>query len=52
MNWVFSFNKLNKIPLYLLSFLIPIFFLPFTQNVSELNPGNKDVIQKIEELNK
>jgi len=33
MNWVFSFNKLNKIPLYLLLFLIPIFFLPFTQNV-------------------
>jgi tetratricopeptide (TPR) repeat protein len=27
------FNKLNKTPLYLLLFLIPIFFLPFTQNV-------------------
>ncbi|OIP75986.1 MAG: hypothetical protein AUK06_00845 [Parcubacteria group bacterium CG2_30_36_18] len=33
MNLAFFFNKLNKIPLYLLLFLIPIFFLPFTQNV-------------------
>ncbi len=33
MNWVSIFDKLNKIPLYLLLFLIPIFFLPLTQNV-------------------
>jgi tetratricopeptide (TPR) repeat protein len=33
MSLVSFFDKLNKIPLYLLLFLIPIFFLPFTQNV-------------------
>ncbi len=33
MTWTSFFNNLNKIPLYLLLFLIPIFFLPFTQNV-------------------
>jgi len=29
------FGKLNKIPLYLFLFLIPILFLPFTSNVSD-----------------
>jgi len=33
MTWIYFFNKLNRIPLYLLLFLIPVFFLPFTQNV-------------------
>jgi len=33
MNWNLFLNKLNKIPLYLLLFLIPILFLPFTPNV-------------------
>jgi len=33
MTWTYFFNKLNKVPLYLLLFSIPIFFLPFTQNV-------------------
>lgn len=30
---ILFFEKLNKIPFYLLLFLIPIFFLPLTQNV-------------------
>jgi len=33
MNWQDFFKKLNQIPLYLALFLIPILFLPFTQNV-------------------
>jgi len=33
MSLIFFFDKLNKISLCLLLFLIPIFFLPFTQNV-------------------
>lgn len=33
MTLVFFFDKLNKIPLYLILFLIPIFFLPFSQDV-------------------
>lgn len=33
MNWLLFLEKLNKIPLYILLFLTPIFFLPFTQNV-------------------
>ena len=33
MNLTHFFDKLNKISLYLLLFLIPVFFLPFTQNV-------------------
>ncbi|MCX6759700.1 MAG: tetratricopeptide repeat protein [Candidatus Nealsonbacteria bacterium] len=33
MDLILFFDKLNKIPLYLLLFLIPIFFLPLTQNV-------------------
>lgn len=33
MNLVFFFDKLNKIALYLLLFLLPLFFLPFAQSV-------------------
>lgn len=33
MNSKLFFDKLNKIPLYLLLFLLPLFFLPFAQSV-------------------
>lgn len=33
MEWKTFFKKLNQIPLYLTLFLIPLLFLPFTQNV-------------------
>lgn len=33
MNSVLFFDKLNKIPLYLLLFLLPLFFLPFAQSI-------------------
>jgi len=33
MNLLSLFDKLNKISLYLVIFLIPLFFLPFTFNV-------------------
>jgi len=35
MNLVSLFDKLNKIPLFLAIFLIPLFFLPFAQSVLE-----------------
>jgi len=33
MSFTSFFDKLNKIPLFLLLFLVPLLFLPFTQNV-------------------